>query len=130
MLKHWTQLWGTIVQDKRHQDKKRNLKVDLGKCVQMFRAPFLYLPGALNSLNLPLPWTSGSERVRGSGTRHTFSSTRRKEPSMEEGVLSENHWPRQVPTLSQQDHTHLNPNRAHLVHTFVHTMQCYFTFDS
>ncbi len=101
-----------------------------GKWVQMFRAPFLYLPGAPNSPNPPLPWTSGSERVRGSGTRHTFSSTRRKEPPMEEGVLSENHWPRQVPTLSQHDHTHLNPNHAHLVHKFVHTMQCYFTFDS
>ncbi len=33
---------------------KRNLKVDLGKCVQMYRAPFLYLPGAPNSLNPPL----------------------------------------------------------------------------
>ncbi len=33
---------------------KRNLKVDLGKCVKMYRAPFLYLPGAPNSLNLPL----------------------------------------------------------------------------
>ncbi len=34
--------------------QKRNLKVDLGKCVQMYRAPFLYLPGAPNSLNPPL----------------------------------------------------------------------------
>ncbi len=25
--------------------KKRNRKVDLGKCGQMYRAPFLYLPG-------------------------------------------------------------------------------------
>ncbi len=33
---------------------KRNLKVDLDKCVQMYRAPFLYLPGAPNSLNPPL----------------------------------------------------------------------------
>ncbi len=33
---------------------KRNLKVDLGKCVQMYRAPFLYLPGAHNLLNPPL----------------------------------------------------------------------------
>ncbi len=33
---------------------KKNLKVDLGKCVQMYRAPFLYLPGAPNSLNPPL----------------------------------------------------------------------------
>ncbi len=33
---------------------KRNPKVDLGKCVQMYRAPFLYLPGAPNSLNPPL----------------------------------------------------------------------------
>ncbi len=33
---------------------KRNLKVDLGKFVQMYRAPFLYLPGAPNSLNPPL----------------------------------------------------------------------------
>ncbi len=33
---------------------KRNLNVDLGKCVKMFRAPFLYLPGAPNSLNPPL----------------------------------------------------------------------------
>ncbi len=33
---------------------KRNLKVDLGKWVQMYRAPFLYLPGAPNSLNPPL----------------------------------------------------------------------------
>ncbi len=31
---------------------KRNLKV--GKYVQMYRAPFLYLPGAPNSLNPPL----------------------------------------------------------------------------
>ncbi len=29
---------------------KNNLKVDLGKCVQMYRAPFLCLPGALNSV--------------------------------------------------------------------------------
>ncbi len=34
--------------------QKRNLKVDLGKCVQMYRAPFLYLPGAPNSLNPPI----------------------------------------------------------------------------
>ncbi len=34
--------------------KKRNLKVDLDKCVQMYRPPFLYLPGAHNSLNPPL----------------------------------------------------------------------------
>ncbi len=34
---------------------------------------------------------------------------------MEEGVLSGNHQPRQVPTLSQHDHTHLNSNHAHLV---------------
>ncbi len=33
---------------------KRNLKVDLGKYVQMYRASFLYLPGAPNSLNPPL----------------------------------------------------------------------------
>ncbi len=33
---------------------KRNLKVNLGKCVQMYRAPFLYLSGAPNSLNPPL----------------------------------------------------------------------------
>ncbi len=32
--------------------KKKNLKVDLGKCVHMY-APFLYLPGAPNSLNSP-----------------------------------------------------------------------------
>ncbi len=54
MQKHWTQLWGTIVQQQASQ-QKRNLKVDLGKCVQKNRAPFLYLPGAPNSLNLPLP---------------------------------------------------------------------------
>ncbi len=53
MQKHWTQLWGTIVQQQASQ-QKRNLKVDLGKCVQMYRAPFLYLPGAPNSLNPPL----------------------------------------------------------------------------
>ncbi len=34
---------------------------------------------------------------------------------MEEGVLSENHQSRQVPTLSQHDHNHLNSNHAHLV---------------
>ncbi len=34
--------------------QKRNHKVDLGKFVQMYRAPFLYLPGAPNSLNPPL----------------------------------------------------------------------------
>ncbi len=28
--------------------KKRNLKVDLGKCEHMYRAPLLYLPGAPN----------------------------------------------------------------------------------
>ncbi len=33
---------------------KRNLKVDLGKCVQIYRAPFLHLPGDPNSLNQPL----------------------------------------------------------------------------
>ncbi len=33
---------------------KMNLKVDLGRCVQMYRAPFLYTPGAPNSLNPPL----------------------------------------------------------------------------
>ncbi len=33
---------------------KKEPQVDLGKCVQMYRAPFLYLPGAPNSLNLPL----------------------------------------------------------------------------
>ncbi len=46
-------LWGTIVQQQASR-QKRNLKVDLGKCVQMYRAPFLYLPGAPNSLNPPL----------------------------------------------------------------------------
>ncbi len=30
-------------------------------------------------------------------------------------TLSENHQPRQVPTLSQHDHTHLNSNHTHLV---------------
>ncbi len=45
--------WGTIVQQQASR-QKRNLKVDLGKCVQMYRAPFLYLPGAPNSLNPPL----------------------------------------------------------------------------
>ncbi len=61
MQKDWTQLWGTIVQQQAsHQN--RNLKVDLGKCMQMYRAPFLFLPGAPISLNLPLfeyvvfPW--------------------------------------------------------------------------
>ncbi len=33
---------------------KKEPQVDLGKCVQMYRAPFLYLPGAPNSLILPL----------------------------------------------------------------------------
>ncbi len=32
-----------------------------------------------------------------------------------ECCLSENHQPRQVPTLSQHDHNHLNSNHAHLV---------------
>ncbi len=35
--------------------------------------------------------------------------------AVEEGVLSENHQSRQVPTLSQHDHNHLNSNHAHLV---------------
>ncbi len=34
--------------------KKRKLKVDLGECLQMYKAPFLFLPEALNSLNPPL----------------------------------------------------------------------------
>ncbi len=59
MSKHWTQ-WGTIVQQQASR-QKRNLKVDLGKCVQMYRAPFLYLPGAPNSLNPPLHTCSCSE---------------------------------------------------------------------
>ncbi len=33
---------------------------------------------------------------------------------MEEGVLSANHQPRQVPTLSIHNHNHLNTNHAHL----------------
>ncbi len=33
---------------------KTNLNVDLGKCVKMYRAPYLYWPGAPNSLNPPL----------------------------------------------------------------------------
>ncbi len=45
--------WGTIVQQQASR-QKRNLKVDLGKCVQMYRAPLIYLPGAPNSLNPPL----------------------------------------------------------------------------
>ncbi len=44
--------WGTIVQQQ--ASRQRNLKVDLGKCVQMYRAPFIYLPGASNSLKPPL----------------------------------------------------------------------------
>ncbi len=35
----------TIVQQQALR-QKRNLKVDLGKCLQMYRAPFLYLPEA------------------------------------------------------------------------------------
>ncbi len=50
-LKHWTQQWGTIVQQQASR-QKGNLKV--GKYVQMYRAPFLYLSGAPNSLNPPL----------------------------------------------------------------------------
>ncbi len=49
MLKHWTQIWGTIASN----TTKRNLKVDLGKCVQMYKAQFLFLPGVTNSLNPP-----------------------------------------------------------------------------
>ncbi len=52
-MKTWTQLWSTIMQQQASR-QKRNLKVDLGKYGQMYRAPFLYLPGAPNSLNLPL----------------------------------------------------------------------------
>ncbi len=37
----------TMVQQQASQ-QKMNLKVDLGKCVQMYRVPFLYLPGAPN----------------------------------------------------------------------------------
>ncbi len=44
---------GTIVQQQASQ-QKINFKVDLGKFVQMYRAPFLHLPGAPNSLNPPL----------------------------------------------------------------------------
>ncbi len=44
MQKHWTQLWGTIVRQQASR-QKRNLKVALGKCVQMYRAQFIYLPG-------------------------------------------------------------------------------------
>ncbi len=33
--------------------QQKELKVDLSKYVQIYRAPFLYLPGAPNSLNLP-----------------------------------------------------------------------------
>ncbi len=29
--------------------------LSIGKCVQIYRAPLLYLPGAPNSLNPPLP---------------------------------------------------------------------------
>ncbi len=52
-LENWTELRGTIVQQQASQQKSI-LKVDLGKCVQMYRAPFLYLPGAPNSQNPPL----------------------------------------------------------------------------
>ncbi len=38
---------------------------------------------------------------------HSFSKKKK--------LVSENHQPRQVPTLSQHDHTHLNSNHAHLV---------------
>ncbi len=47
-----TQLWGTIVQQQASR-QKMNLKGWSGKCVQMYRAQFLYLPGAPNTLNLP-----------------------------------------------------------------------------
>ncbi len=40
---------------------KMNLKV--GKYVQMYRAPFLYLPGAPNSLNLPLIYQSNTKDI-------------------------------------------------------------------
>ncbi len=35
----------------------------IGKCVQMYRAPFLYLPGAPNSLNPPLFLIRGDIRL-------------------------------------------------------------------
>ncbi len=82
-----------------------------GKWVQMFRAPFLYLPGAPNSPNPPcrgLPVQREWEGL-GLGTRSAPPGVRSR--PWRRG-LSENHWPRQVPTLSQHDHTHLNPNRA------------------
>ncbi len=50
----------TIVQQQASQ-QKRNLKVDFGKCVQMY-TPILYLPGTLNSLNPPLV-TSGLQFI-------------------------------------------------------------------
>ncbi len=60
VFKYWTQLWGTIVQQQASRQKKRNLKVDLGKCVQMYRAPFLYLPEFTKSTpghNIKDEWT-------------------------------------------------------------------------
>ncbi len=47
--------------------QKRNFKVDLGKFVQMYRAPFLYLPGAPNSLNPPLGGAMTVEHESGPG---------------------------------------------------------------
>ncbi len=41
---------------------KKETKVDLGKFVQMYRAPFLYLPGAPNSLNPPLNISKSSQK--------------------------------------------------------------------
>ncbi len=41
-------------QKKEQEGKRKRKEVDLSKCVQMYRTPFLYLPGAPNSLNPPL----------------------------------------------------------------------------
>ncbi len=44
------------------QQQASRKKVDLGNCMQMYRAPFLYLPGAPNSL---IPALRTTARISG-----------------------------------------------------------------
>ncbi len=63
MKKHWTEIRGTIEQQQASQQKKEPGGWSIGKCVQMYRAPFLFLPGAPNSLNPPLFLIQGDIRL-------------------------------------------------------------------
>ncbi len=46
-----------------HHEKTRNLKGDLGKSVQMYRALFLDLPGAPNSQNPPVATDAKTQKI-------------------------------------------------------------------